>query len=68
MHFGVESVFDWVVDIGLRAGMSQGYFTAGTSFDFRFVRLDAAYYHEEVGTVTRQSGNQRIIATLAFNI
>jgi len=68
MHFGVESVFDWYVDIGLRAGLSQGYFTAGTTFDFRFVRLDAAYYNEEVGAVTRQAGNSRLLATLSFNI
>ncbi len=68
MHLGAETVFDWVVDVGLRVGLSQGYFTAGTTFDFKVVRLDAAYYNEEVGAVTRQGANQRLIATLSFNI
>ncbi|MFH1262519.1 MAG: hypothetical protein V1495_03610 [Pseudomonadota bacterium] len=65
-HFGIESKFPWIVS--LRAGLSQGYFSGGATFDLWLAKLDAAVYYEEVGVETRQSGDLRIAAMLSFNI
>lgn len=66
LHFGVESKFPWLVAV--RAGLSQGYVTAGATLDLWVMKLDAAMYYEEVGIRTRQEGNLRWAANLSFNI
>lgn len=54
LHFGVESKLPWLV--ALRAGLSQGYVTAGATLDLWVMKLDAAMYYEEIGIQTRQEG------------
>lgn len=49
------------IQVALRAGASQGYPTAGASFDFKLFVLDAAYYSEETG-LTKRSGRNAIYA------
>ena len=66
LHFGVESKFPWILTA--RAGLSQGYFTLGATFDLWFVKIDGAWYKEEVGVRTREAGDNRWAATLSFNI
>jgi len=68
LHIGAESMIDWAIKFGLRVGLNQGYFTGGATLDFRFVKLDLAYYMEEVGTFSRQKGSGRFATTLSFNI
>ena len=68
LHFGAETIFDWVVDLGLRAGVNQGYFTAGATVDLRYFKVEGAYYQEEVGRRTRQDGDTRFAVNLAFSI
>lgn len=70
LHFGVESVFPivWKLAAGLRAGLSQGYFSGGLTVDLGLVKLDGAYYKEEIGRVTREAGNGRFAVSLSFNI
>ena len=65
-HFGLESKLPWVVSA--RAGVNQGYFTAGASFDLWVVELEGAIYFEEVGINSRREGNQRYAVRLSFNI
>jgi len=66
LHVGAEVKLPWV--LALRGGVSQGYWTAGTSIDLVFVKIDGAIYHEEVGYSTREDGNLRYAATFGFKI
>ncbi|MCB0307965.1 MAG: hypothetical protein KDD48_01225 [Bdellovibrionales bacterium] len=66
VHFGLESKLPWIVAV--RAGVSQGYLTAGATFDLWVLKLDAAIYHEEVGVTSRTDGNLRWAAKISFNI
>jgi hypothetical protein len=43
----------------LRAGVYQGYFTAGLGLDGRVVRLDFLTYAEEIGTYAGQNADRR---------
>jgi hypothetical protein len=65
-HVGAEFKFPYI--IAFRGGVSQGYWTAGTTLDFKFVKIDGAIYSEEVGYSTRQDGNLRYAATFGFKI
>ncbi len=68
-HFGAESELRWKkLALALRAGLLQGYVTAGLTADFWFMKLDGAYYNEEVGIKTRENGSKRYAVTLSFNI
>ena len=49
-------------------GVSQGYFTAGATFDLWVLKLDGAMYFEEIGVSTRQGGNLRWALNLQFQI
>lgn len=49
-----------------RLGANQGYIAAGTSFDFRFLKLEFATYAEEAGVFSRQRENRRIALNLSF--
>lgn len=66
LHVGVETQFPKI--LALRAGLNQGYVTAGLSVDLKFVSLEGAMYFEEIGVYTRQEGNLRYAAKLAFKI
>lgn len=45
--------------IDLRAGMNQGYQTYGVGVNFFFLRVDAAYYKEELGVYPGQTPDTR---------
>ncbi len=66
LHVGVESKLPWL--LALRAGLNQGYFTAGASLDLWVMELEGAMYFEEIGTSVRQDGNLRYAFRLSFNI
>lgn len=68
LHFGVESVIDFPISVGLRAGLSQGYFTAGFTLDFTVFKLEGAWYGEEVGRLGHQDGSYRAAVRVAFAI
>jgi hypothetical protein len=50
----------------LRAGLNQGYFTAGATFAFGCVRLDVATYAEEVGAYAGQREDRRYAGQIGF--
>lgn len=64
LHFGVE--LQTPLFFSVRAGINQGYFTAGATVDFRFLRLDFAAYTEEVGAYAGQRDDQRYVAQISF--
>jgi hypothetical protein len=66
LHLGAEVKLPWI--LAVRGGVSQGYWSAGTSIDLVFVKIDGAIYHEEVGFHTREDGNLRYAATFGFKI
>lgn len=66
LHVGTEIKFPWV--LAVRGGVSQGYYTVGTTIDLVFVKIDGAIYSEEVGYYTRQDGNKRYAVTFGFKI
>lgn len=43
----------------VRAGLYQGYYTAGVNLDARFVQLDALTYAEEIGAYAGQRADRR---------
>lgn len=64
LHMGVELQTPFFVS--LRAGVNQGYFTAGFTVDFRFMRFDFASYTEEVGAYAGQRADERYIGQLTI--
>jgi hypothetical protein len=65
VHLGAET--HWSV-IGVRAGINQGYLTAGLGFDLRFVNLDLSTYGEELSTNPGGLEDRRFAVRLAFEI
>lgn len=66
LHFGVEVQTPYWV--ALRAGVNQGYFSAGTTIKLWVAKLEAAYYYEEIGRSVREKGNPRLALRLSFQI
>jgi hypothetical protein len=68
-HAGVE--FDWSPSgwfkTQFRAGMNQGYYTAGTTLLLGFFNIEAATYGEEVGTSETKIENRVYAAKLGMN-
>lgn len=54
----------WIFDV--RAGINNGYWTAGAAVDLGIVRLDAAYYWQEMGDTLGQKGVDAI--TIKCNV
>lgn len=50
----------------VRGGLNSGYYTVGASFDIWLLRIDAAYFWEELGTAAGQRGLDGF--TIRFNI
>ena len=64
LHMGVEIKH---ANYGaLRAGLNQGYWTAGASIPIWIFRLDAATYAEEVGAYAGQREDRRYVGQIAF--
>jgi hypothetical protein len=57
-HAGAELLlFDGI--LAARVGLNQGYFTAGAGLDFNFVKVDYAFYSEEIGTEANDDNDDR---------
>ncbi|MCI5072547.1 hypothetical protein MRY82_06365 [bacterium] len=66
LHVGWETKFPAI--LALRAGLSQGYASAGATVDLWVAKLSAAIYSEEIGVHTRQEGNTRYVVQLGFGM
>lgn len=64
VHMGAEIRFP--VILSLRVGVNQGYYTAGATFDFTFLKLSYATYDEEVGASAGQRGDRRHVAQISL--
>jgi len=64
LHMGLELQFPAV--LAVRAGINQGYLTAGATLDFWVLRLDAATYAEEVGSYAGQKEDRRYIGQISI--
>ncbi len=68
-HFGVE--FDYYPNSWfksqIRGGLNQMYYTAGVTFLFGVLHIDAVSYGEEVGTTTTKIENRVYAAKVGFN-
>jgi hypothetical protein len=49
-----------------RVGANQVYFAGGVTLDFRILKVEAAYYGEEIGQFTRQGRSNRVAANLSL--
>ena len=59
LHMGAEVQLPKILSV--RAGLNQGYYTAGATVDFKAIRLDVATYGEEVGAHAGQREDRRYI-------
>ena len=62
LHLGVE--YRLPIIIGIRAGLHQGYPSYGFTVDFWVLKLDYAYYTEEIGAFAGQRKDRRHVAQL----
>lgn len=62
LHLGVEMP---IGRVSLRAGLNQGYLSAGIGLNLYALRLDFATYGEETSNTTRRQ-SRRYLATVAF--
>lgn len=62
LHMGAEVRLPKILSV--RAGLNQGYYTAGATVDFKFVRFDVATYGEEVGAHAGQREDRRYVVQL----
>ena len=65
IHLGAET--HWSV-LAVRAGINQGYWTAGLGLDLRFFTLDAATYGEEMSLNPGGNEDRRYALKIAFQI
>lgn len=64
LHTGAELKFPAVFSV--RAGLNQGYLTAGATIDLRILKLAYAYAIEEVGAFAGQTADRRHVAQLSL--
>lgn len=66
LHMGAEIKFPHV--LALRAGLNQGYLSYGAGLDFWLIKLDYAYYKEEVGAYAgqREDGRHTLELSIGF--
>ncbi len=65
LHLGGET--HWK-SFAFRAGLNQGYWTAGLGIDFRFITLDLASYGEEMGLNAGTLEDRRYTLNLGLHI
>lgn len=65
LHLGVE--FDLPL-ISLRAGLNQGYYTAGAGLDFGVLELEAATYGVELGEYPGQLEDRRYMVQMKIQL
>ncbi|MBI3608504.1 MAG: hypothetical protein HY207_11110 [Nitrospirae bacterium] len=64
VHMGAEVKLPKI--LALRAGVNQGYYTAGATIDLWILKLAAATYAEEVGAFAGQRADRRYVAQLSL--
>jgi len=64
LHMGVEMAFPKILSV--RAGLNQGYYTAGATLDFKLIKLDLATYGEELGVVGGQKEDRRFVGQVSM--
>ncbi len=64
IHMGVEMKLPYL--ISARAGLNQGYYTAGLTLDFKMLKFDVATYGEELGVVAGQKEDRRYAAQISI--
>ena len=64
LHAGAEYRFPRV--LALRAGLNQGYYTAGATVDFWILKMAAATYAEEVGAFAGQRADRRYVVQVSL--
>jgi hypothetical protein len=65
LHLGVEVAMPVLT---LRAGLNQGYWTAGAGFNLWLVRVEAASYGVELGAYPGQQEDRRYMANFSFQL
>lgn len=65
-HAGVEIAF--FSTLRLRAGLNQGYLTAGAGLHLLFFDINFAYFGRELGNFAGSKQNQGVTAELAFRL
>jgi hypothetical protein len=65
IHAGTE--LNLFTDIlAIRAGINQGYLTFGAGLDFNIIKIDYAYYTEEIGAYAGQVDDERHVIMLSL--
>lgn len=64
IHLGVEVAFPIILSV--RAGLNQGYYTAGATLSLKVIKLDVATYGEEIGVVGGQQEDRRFVAQISM--
>jgi hypothetical protein len=64
IHLGTELKF--LRAFSVRAGLNQGYFSAGATMDFLFMRFEFATYAAEVGEYGGQRGDRRYVGQVTI--
>jgi len=64
LHMGLELQLPAI--LAVRAGINQGYLTAGATLDFWVLRLDAATYAEEMGSHAGQKADRRYVGQISI--
>lgn len=64
LHMGAEIKFPKI--LALRVGLNQGYLSYGAGLDFWLLKLDYAYYKEEVGAYAGQREDSRHVVELSI--
>lgn len=64
IHIGAEVKLPKI--LAVRAGLNQGYYTAGATIDFWVLRFDVATYAEEVGAYAGQREDRRYVGQISL--
>lgn len=65
LHIGVEVALPVLT---LRAGLNQGYWTAGAGFNMWLLHIEAASYGVELGAYPGQQEDRRYVANISFQL
>ncbi len=65
IHVGTELEFP---GLAVRFGANQGYYTAGVTLNFKYVKFEAATYGIEVGAYPGQTEDRRYIGTFTIDL
>lgn len=66
LHMGGETHF--LKFMAFRAGVNEGYLTAGVGFDLPLLKINVATYGEELGANTGRIEDRRVAVNLSFDI